>query len=389
MIWLPGVDIEIARDALAARFGPPTELSLGAIGITPFLAAAIVVECVARIVPRWRSLRRDDLGRATLLRATAVVTAIFAAMQSLMLVSWLRSIISNGETIVDLNVSPGLIATSTMVGCFVCVGGAAVISRYGVGNGISWVVGLAVVGEVAPAIVEHAQAGWSHASALATVAVVVASVGLSLLVGRGTSDGAPQPAGGLLGVHTAAAPLTIPVVAEVVERGSLLETVLSLCLTAATTAAFVWLMYRPAVLQRAKGRAAGGLRATHGRDQSTAIAFAVAVVVVDAIGRHFYAAASVVGVVLVATIARDIFTELLFRWQHGAVSRLAHVHDLARLETLLQQLAERRVDVCAAGQCHRLLGHFFMPYVPVSILVPAEQLQSVPPDLFAPSQPSH
>jgi hypothetical protein len=362
--WLPGIDPELAREALfSSSFTPPTQLSVGAISVMPFISGFVLVECVARLVPRWRPLRFGDAGRATLFRAAVVAGVVLGAMQALMLVAWLRGISSNGMTVVNLDANPGLMAAAVLGGSLVAFAGAQLISRHGAGNGMSWVLGLIIVGEVVPAIAQQVEVGWRESMALPTIGVVVASVVLSLRIGRPSHEGAPQPAGGVLGVQTASALVAIPFVAEVVSPGTSLATALLVGSTAAGTSFFVWLMYRPAVMRRAT--------ASHWQDQQEALLFAVTVVVIEAVGRHFFAAVSAVGVVIVAAIVRDIATELRFRWQHGDVSTLCRVDDLVDLDGTMLRLADGNVDVCASGQCHRLLGHFFMPYVPITLLVPA------------------
>jgi hypothetical protein len=58
-------------------------VSIGSIGVTPWLSAYILVELVAAIVPRWQALRDGSLeGRATIERTVRVVGIGFAVVQS-------------------------------------------------------------------------------------------------------------------------------------------------------------------------------------------------------------------------------------------------------------------------------------------------------------------
>ncbi|MEZ4444148.1 MAG: DUF2007 domain-containing protein [Polyangiaceae bacterium] len=131
---LPGLDTT-AIVPLIDPTASTSNLSLGALGIMPYVTAAFVVEIAALVVPSWRPLRDDDEGRDKLTRATILLSLLFATYQAwgvLRLLDWLAA----GEAGVPLLVTPYLVVLSLIAGYCVTFIVATLVSARGAINGV-------------------------------------------------------------------------------------------------------------------------------------------------------------------------------------------------------------------------------------------------------------
>ena len=89
-ITIPGLDLSrmpnspVTSDPIPGLFNlPPRQLGILSLGLNPLLSAFIVVEFAALIVPGWRRRRTGGAeGRRPLMRATAILCALFALVQA-------------------------------------------------------------------------------------------------------------------------------------------------------------------------------------------------------------------------------------------------------------------------------------------------------------------
>lgn len=112
--------------------------SAGLLGVRPFLAAALIVELCALLIPRWRPLRRPS-GRPTLRRAALALAFAFAALQAYLMAVGLEALAYAGTPVVH---DPGplfrTLVTATVVGGFAITWLAASVgSAYGLVDGIA------------------------------------------------------------------------------------------------------------------------------------------------------------------------------------------------------------------------------------------------------------
>lgn len=118
-IPLPGIELPEVRGL--------DRLSVGDLGVMPFLTAAVAVELAAWIVPRWRGLRAGA-GRAALARASERLALALAGLQAFTLASSLRDLLG-----VD---SVGLWTLSLMAGFAAQLALARWIDRAGLVSGL-------------------------------------------------------------------------------------------------------------------------------------------------------------------------------------------------------------------------------------------------------------
>jgi preprotein translocase subunit SecY len=137
-ILLPGIETwRLARLSIDR-----STLSIVAIGLTPALSGYVLVELIAWLVPRWRSLRiGDPAGRAAIRRAAVLVSVVLAAIQGWFLASFL-----GGRVLTYLNRADQLLMAVTLVGgtCLL-LALSWLIDEYGLGNGFSVLLAAAAV----------------------------------------------------------------------------------------------------------------------------------------------------------------------------------------------------------------------------------------------------
>ncbi len=156
-IPIPGIDITVWNavyaqshsEALAAgnatTGGAIARLSIFALGLVPYMSAAVLIQVASVVFAGMRDLpRRGETGRRRIVMLTLVVTLLLATLQSIGIATALNQI----DRLVT---NPGALfvftATLTLAaGSLVLAWLAEQITRYGVGNGIVMIlfVGLAV-----------------------------------------------------------------------------------------------------------------------------------------------------------------------------------------------------------------------------------------------------
>jgi preprotein translocase subunit SecY len=124
----------------------PETYNILAVGILPWIIAAVMVEVFAMVVPPWQHLRHDVVfGRAKLRRATNIVGLLFAVVHA----SWIALTLIFTPRMYDLNKhehvpglaprpyaeSPMLVLVTLVVGAIFVRLLAEVVSRRGLTNG--------------------------------------------------------------------------------------------------------------------------------------------------------------------------------------------------------------------------------------------------------------
>lgn len=134
-VTLPGVD----RERLEQIHVSTDPYSIVALGIAPLMTAALLVEIVALIVPRWRHLRHGGTaGRGKLQRATNILTVALAVFQGYATAMHLQG---NGF-VPDAGILPTMFITTTLVGGVMLVKLIAdFITSRGLANGYGVVLG--------------------------------------------------------------------------------------------------------------------------------------------------------------------------------------------------------------------------------------------------------
>jgi len=134
-IVLPNVDVAAVERVNMA----PERYSIVALGILPFMSAALLVEVVAVLVPRWRHLRHGGvIGRAKLQRATNILAILLAVFQGYST----AVLFHNNGWVGAFGYPPLLLMMITLVAATMCLKLMAdFISNRGLANGYGVMIG--------------------------------------------------------------------------------------------------------------------------------------------------------------------------------------------------------------------------------------------------------
>ncbi len=139
-IPVPGISVQSG----VLSSGAVNRLSIFALGLTPYLSAAIIIQLISVVWGRLSSLERSgEAGRRKIARYTLVATLLLATFQAYGVASALQNI---SGLVADPDGWFVLPATASMVGgVFVLIWLSEQITRHGIGNGIALVVSVGIL----------------------------------------------------------------------------------------------------------------------------------------------------------------------------------------------------------------------------------------------------
>jgi hypothetical protein len=412
VVPLPFVDGEALSLMLGQAPGRAlTAVSVGALGVMPWLTASLVVEIVAVLVPALRRRRHAGAeARGPIERAALVVGALFAAVQAWMLAVWLASLtgIYHDSVAPELwSLGPKLVLVATVVaGACVARLAAFVIDRHGVGNGLVVVTGAALVvdladelrkqwlmisyGELTPIHIAIALAMFGVPALLAWqfVRVRPSLGGDAAFVVRPSAGIVPATVAFMVPSLAVSSASTVFLVAPSTTSMLLLGAIVALALV--PLCARIWASsVRVALFRaRAEGRtqpsaddvAAARAEANDARLPTFAVNGALVAALAAALLWLPLGFMNVVALVVLLAIVRDVVDEVQARRAsraHGLVS-VGALHRMDLVNPLLVILARAGVTRVALRGAHvRALSHFFAPWLPVEILVDATDASEV------------
>jgi len=354
-IRLPGLDAVMLESRFAPGTPLPPYLTIGALGVQPVLAAFLVVELAALLVPAWRPLRRGA-ARARLLLPTLVLALGAATLQAYLITSFITYL---GHPAYPLVVVPPALVILTMVGaCFALIALAMLVSRHGLGDGFAVIL---LAGWL-PAAIDFARALPRVAPARATLELAAAAAlagGTVWLLRRRTRRAPPLrlPTASLDALvlpHVLLALLTLLTLLPGFRAPNLLPWLVP-------ARAETWIVYALAV-----GAGAALLAWVYSRrfdGLPIDLAALAAVVFVGTQLRGLPALAVVLGAATVLDLAAE--------WRARLPDPVTAVSldDPQHADLALTALAAAGIPACARGAHLRTLLRFFAPYVPIAIRV--------------------
>lgn len=411
-IPLPGVNtvvFEKLYGSAGSKAYDPADQGIFCIGLHPFISAAIVVELLALVIPRWRALRLGGYPeRDRLWKRVVIIALVFVTVQSFFFVRWLRgtsaAFYMYGDVLVGDPYDPFWIAAqmvSLIAGTFLFFWLTRIIDRYGIGNGFA----VMIVGLMVPSVVHDLYwfVFWHEFDILKPIglaAVAVAAV-TRLAGGRPLkpsapptgADRLPAPASSLSPVLdgsgimalpsqiAAFAPFAIP---AALTPGTTLNQAIEIGVVGALCLLMTWLFNRPRSLAQTWKRGGGPdpesgsiddrVRAAFARSLALALAICWGMTAIEWICADAHLKVTVVSLTMVACAVMDVVDEIRFRLRHGPLVPAWPVHRLFVLPVMLDALKAAEIPAFARARHVRTLWNFFAPYVPVDILVPADQL---------------
>ena len=131
-------------------------LSIMLVGLAPYITASIVMQVLARAVPRLETLQKEgEFGRKKINQYTRILTLPLAVAQSITMVFLVRQLItqlggfSGEEILANLTMSDwALVITAFTTGAMILMWMGELITEKGLGNGISLLITIAIVSQM-------------------------------------------------------------------------------------------------------------------------------------------------------------------------------------------------------------------------------------------------
>jgi hypothetical protein len=378
-IRLPGVSAQTEL--------PPEVISIVAMGILPFLSAALLVEVAAALIPPWRRLRHGGpAGRAKLTLAMFALGFVLAAGQAWGISRYLESYGFQERAIMHPGHATELLIVATLTaGSFALAILAQLISRYGLGNGFSV---LLAGGLLTSLVTDTAHLGSAMVeplglSILVGAQVVIAGLTVAMVLPRQLRPHVLRgPTAGLVPlemvpflvyctVHLGFLGLDVGPLSRLFEK--LPRGFVAQGLIVATSGILFSLAFnRPSVLRRLWGTPdvrAPLIAATRAGVLYVLALMAVGVVVARVRPMGFFA--EVAGTAVLTAIAVDLWAEGRTLLRHGQMVPVWPLHRLPDVDLALLTLSEAGIPAHPRAAAHRSLLQFFGPLFPVEILVPS------------------
>ncbi|MBI1947581.1 MAG: hypothetical protein HYS27_17965 [Deltaproteobacteria bacterium] len=375
LVPLPFLDVELLRSWLASGGGDRVDamqpVSLAALGIAPWITAALLVEIAAALVPRWRVLR-EPAGRHRLAAATNRLGVVVALAQALLLLRWIESIDAYGSPVLDDGSlgARGAVVASIVCGALLVRLGAHLIDARGVGGGMTLLVGMPLAVGLLRTLISLAQALRSEARSpgdlMSWWLVIGGAVAVTLLVRPFPDDDRPaQPVAGLLPLLWSAAALqaaetALPLFNVMPLSWELHQVVLAAC---------------AGVLTVGVGRVLHLRASTFGGAVPRSLAFVLALVALWAFAGWRSVVIDATGVVVLVCVGRDLAGELTARRMLGALGVAGTMPSLAAAHAAQVRLSAAGIGVHVRAAHHRALWHFFGPHLSLDVLVPAADVE--------------
>jgi hypothetical protein len=388
LLWIPLPGAELPpSDSLLGMFNTQMPaLTVGALGLGPILTGAVLVELVALAVPSLRRLRGGPPGRRRALAVAAGLVALaLAALQAWGIVRWLEAMGAG---------TGGVVAGATLVaGTFALWGLARLVDRFGLGNGMSLLVGASAAVRVGACFVRAALGPASPidlALGLSGIALLVVMV----LVGvRGPRAQAGErlhlrlPASGALPTAIAAsalaysaavAAIVIPPGIEWLQPGDLRFWIIDGGLAALMALALALLFYRPAAAARLIARLPAREQPGTAETEAQAlvrpalrgsVVFALVVTAAGWLVAQSGTGVSLLDALAAAACAIDLAGEWRARAARGALEPAWTVEEPWQVEPALAALAAAKIDGRARTVAQRTLWQVLGPLFPIEILV--------------------
>lgn len=365
-----------------------SNFSVGALGMHPFVSAFITVEIVAVLVPRWRPLRNGSAkGRRQLVRASLITTFVLVCFQATAISQSMQEIVS---------VSMGSVFAAYVVWTAALLGLAHWAERFGALGGIQNLI----LAEIAFSLVKGGVgAEWAELGPEVLFQLAVFFLALPVLAGRkwatpvSAEKGStlfPWFVGGIIPLTFATSALAWPSVAEnfVDEQSPVREaTGLLLAYPWWTLGVLVGALYlfAPAFYRRSSLQALSRLlrlgaepvhveKARYARSRNLSLIYLILVWGASLLVWREGVSIDVWTPFVLAALCLDAVGNLSFWAKHSDTVSLYQSHRVYRAVRIASALRARGLDVHLSGLRHRSLLHFFGPYVPVRVLVPATEV---------------
>lgn len=166
--------------------GAMSRMSFFALGTMPYITSQIIVQMLGSVIPAIGDLNQDEAGRRKVNQWTRYLTVAIAAVNAVaylfLMDAWH---INLAASVVPLWLSYALVIGTMVVGALVIMWVGELITKRGVGNGMSLIIGVNILSGVPSALISS----WNMEGGALVTSIVVAVTGfvipLIVLVERG------------------------------------------------------------------------------------------------------------------------------------------------------------------------------------------------------------
>lgn len=152
--------------------GTLENFSLMAVGVGPFITASIVLQVAGLFIPQIKEMQREsDATRAQLNQWTRFLTVPVAVLQSVSLLVLLRT---QGLLTTNTPLTLVIMIASLVAGSAIVMWIGELITRYGIGNGMSWIIFVGIVSQLPLSFAQT----WAVRDVVGTQQVLLLFVGL-------------------------------------------------------------------------------------------------------------------------------------------------------------------------------------------------------------------
>ncbi len=399
-IPLPFVDLGAIQTMSRGGTFP---LGLFALGLAPFVSAFVLVEVVALAVPALRGRRHGSFAeRAPLTRAAWMAGLVLAGIQAYGIVTYLRAAPGpfGFPLLVDEGWLPLLVTGLTLVaGSALVAFGASVVGSHGLGNGFAVLIAALPLTELPRRLAASTRElpGIAFAGFAAVVLILVlATVFFAWMLRArvGVVPAVPIPTSGILPFSAASSVLLLPAIltgwfpsmagwagALHPGGGAFEGAYVILVLALSLLAARLFCAPRPVMAAwSAAGLDAPEQESTVRLALSTANALSVLLLLAIAaaplglakLGLPVALRPALIHLLVVTAVVLDVAAEVRAR-RDGELVAVCPLHRVYAAEPILAALSRAGIRAHFRARHFRSMLHFFGPYAPIEVLVPAER----------------
>lgn len=156
--------------------GTLSNFSIAAVGISPYITASILLQVSGLFIPRIKEMQKEsEATKAQLQQWTRFLTVPIGVVQSLSLLFLLRS---QGLLTASDPLTLAVMILSLVAGSLVVMWIGELVSKHGVGNGISWIIFVGIISRVPSSIAQT----WALRDALGMTTVLAIAAALIALM---------------------------------------------------------------------------------------------------------------------------------------------------------------------------------------------------------------
>lgn len=167
--------------------GALSRMSFLALGTMPYITAQIIIQMLGTVIPSMADLNKDEAGQRKSTQYTRYLTIAISAVNAIAYVFLFRAWgINFVASDVPAFVSYFMIVATMIVGALVVMWFGELITQYGVGNGMSLLIGINILSGIPSSLISSVRSGTSGQIATAiTLLCVALLIPLIVLLERG------------------------------------------------------------------------------------------------------------------------------------------------------------------------------------------------------------